>query len=239
MRILSVDMDFFSDMLEGDTPECGSWEIEFSRRQPVNSLFFEEDCNKVYKKLSSIPKLYMAIDHHSIVKLCSLPCEIINLDHHPDSWDYGSLTCANWVYHLKESNLLNRYHWVMRSHDHFAPLKGVEFCTLEEALSFEYDIAFVCLSPDWFPPNLQDYFEKIMELPHSWLDGAYHPNTYDLKNISPADSSNYIEKAGDVFKYTYADDEESFTIPVSVNELVFDHKAESYIDHPPMKMNKF
>jgi hypothetical protein len=180
MKILSVDMDFFSDILEGEEPESGYWEISLSRWQPTSSKFRQDEYNLVFNKLKTIPKLYLAIDHQKIIEIPIKNAIIYNIDYHPDdaitevaTGAKHTIHCGNWITYLYVSSMVTDYRWVCRPG---SPLPWYDFtnhATLEEALENEYDIAFICLSPEWFPPNLQDFFEKIIELPHDWLLSAF------------------------------------------------------------------
>ena len=94
---------------------------------------------------------------------------IVNVDFHHDNYCMygGRVTCANWLrkiieaYHIPSENIC----WVRREDSETSSLEG-EFpylmtTDLSGVLSGEYDLIFVCLSPEWTPPHLLEYYERL------------------------------------------------------------------------------
>lgn len=96
---------------------------------------------------------------------------ITNIDFHHDNYCMygGQVTCANWLrkiiedYGLPAENIC----WVKREDSELFSLEG-KFpysmaSDIKTGLSFSYEYIFLCFSPEWTPPHLTGYYEKLVE----------------------------------------------------------------------------
>ena len=96
---------------------------------------------------------------------------IVNIDFHHDNYCMygGRVTCANWLrkiieaYDVPAGNIC----WVRREDSEISSLEG-EFpyamtTDLPAVLSGEYDLVFLCLSPEWTPPHLLGDYERLVD----------------------------------------------------------------------------
>lgn len=97
--------------------------------------------------------------------------QIVNIDFHHDNYCmYGrQVTCANWLRKIIEAYNIPAKDicWARREDSEISSLEG-EFpysmtTDLSAVLSREYDLIFLCLSPEWTPPHLAGYYETLLQ----------------------------------------------------------------------------
>jgi hypothetical protein len=112
--------------------------------------------------------------HHEILPF--LPdgqLEIHNLDHHHDiaypGWnDHLPLHEGNWIQHLARQGRISSYHWYRNPNsEELNPGTVLDFpfhqhdLAAAETIPRDYALLFVCLSPNWVPPQLWDLRSKL------------------------------------------------------------------------------
>ena len=100
----------------------------------------------------------------------STPLEIVNIDFHHDNYYMygGKVTCANWLMKIGEEENLTKDNvlWVRREDSETESLAG-EFpyamtTNIEDCLRDDYDAIFLCYSPEWTPPSLRVFFDRLV-----------------------------------------------------------------------------
>lgn len=120
-----------------------------------DNKFIADSHGEIYNILKNIP------EHESI--------EIVNVDFHHDYYHYFShdndLNCGNWVRKLYENRNDAKITWCKRSDSDIRTLDGQFPHTITDnitsLLDREYDIIFLCLSPEWTPPHLYELFHIL------------------------------------------------------------------------------
>lgn len=182
------------DDISVDAPREMVWDrIRDIRRIEPHLSYNEEAYSKLIgllvRVLKANPnlKIQVAYNHDNILEMIENYCtqdiklDIVNFDNHHDvyyeDWHVADLSndvvsVATWVGFLSKHDMLNSYHWInthcsqpytgaevdfdfkMTTHDVYQVLNS----------DFEYDMLFICLSPQWFPPKFDNLFDNILEL---------------------------------------------------------------------------
>lgn len=98
--------------------------------------------------------------------------KIVNIDFHHDNYCMygGQVTCANWLRKISEAYDIPAEHicWGRREDSEISSLEGdfPYFMTTDISTFFsrQYDLIFLCLSPEWTPPHLVEYYERLVEI---------------------------------------------------------------------------
>lgn len=180
MKVLSIDFDYFLDtdndtredkFPEGDESIEPNWKYWCEKYPEINIIGVIDSYYKCLKFLKGQnPKYFLYADSHGdIEKLFQYFEDGLILDHydfHHDNY-FGNnkdITCANWVRILKQKYPNSRVIWHKREDSVTTALDG-EFpyeMTLDDDYSGDYDIIFICFSPEWTPPHLRPYYEDLV-----------------------------------------------------------------------------
>lgn len=185
MRVLSIDFDFFLNTdiytrehkfpdgyeTEGEKRELSrEWEeyyAEYPEILKIDVIELEYSMIKDFLSGYSGP-VYESESHAGIGRLFDLfddDTELTNIDFHHDAYISGGsrLDCANWVRILKERYPGSSVKWVKREDSAVASLMGDFPYEMSDKpdLSVEYDLVFLCFSPEWTPPHLRSRYEEL------------------------------------------------------------------------------
>lgn len=122
--------------------------------------------------------LFVASSHGDINKILKdipteEPIDIVNVDFHHDYYHVFSsdneLNCGNWVRRLYEKRSDANITWVRRHDSDVRTLDGefphkIIIEDIASILTKEYDIMFLCLSPEWTPPHLYKFFYSLTSI---------------------------------------------------------------------------
>lgn len=193
MKILSIDFDIImapSIELYNERVPGMNWE-ELTTAFPLLA-FCQADLTHYRRLIEYLIKIapfvnkddiHIAFGHQKI--LDSIPEDednvVINIDHHHDL-GYGDNpldkegTCANWALTLFKHNKLKQYTWLHNTNfENFSDevkdnykdkildynLSDVE--DLHESYGTP-DIIFICLSPEWVPPEYRELFYSMLDI---------------------------------------------------------------------------
>lgn len=119
--------------------------------------FFKSNSHK------SIKDIIDAIPEH-------LPLRIVNIDFHHDFYHYYSgenyCNCGNWLRRLVEERPETEVKWICRGDSQIYSLEG-EFpyehdADITSAFDEAYELVFICSSPEWSPPHLNNRWEELV-----------------------------------------------------------------------------
>jgi len=175
------------------------------------------------KALEKSKRITFAIKHHTILQELEKDSyknlNIINIDHHHDIFygneegleyfrKYNSIDCGNWVWKLHSLDKINSYCWIKdKTSSAFddgvtkgETPKNFKFY-LKENIDFdisdiEYDLMFICLSPEYIAPKHWIYYDMMMKI--------YEEKTGNkvefIQNI-PEIRSDILSSCSDIFDY--------------------------------------
>lgn len=185
MKVLSIDFDYFLDtdidtredkFPDGDENITPIWDYWCNKYPEINIIGVIESYNKLVKYLKGLknkPIFMYADSHGDIERIFDYFKEdeellVENYDFHHDCY-FGNnkdVTCANWVRILKQRFPQAEIIWHKREDSIVESLAG-KFpykMTLDDDYKGEYDIIFICYSPEWTPPHLRKYYEKLIKI---------------------------------------------------------------------------
>ena len=118
--------------------------------------FYKSDTHKDIRKLI-----------HKIPR--DLQLYIVNIDFHHDYYHYyrgeDNYNCGNWLRRLVEERPDTKVKWVRREDSQLCSLEGMfpfEHTTdIESIFNEKFDYVFICKSPEWSPPHLNDKHEEL------------------------------------------------------------------------------
>jgi hypothetical protein len=93
------------------------------------------------------------------------PEHIINIDAHPDLWEYDIIDCATWGYHLKKE-LGIKYTWIAPKYtksENTKKYKPRYWNSRLNKLGGEVGAVYICQSPAWVPPFNDTYFLDLLQ----------------------------------------------------------------------------
>ena len=154
------------------------WEYFYNTYPEIKEIGVTEEFNTVCKALrwwlptetsNGAVKCFIALSHKDIKKVfnddptVSEDFLVTHIDFHHDCYISGgnTLDCANWVRILKDRRPNSEVNWIRREDSEMTSLFG-EYpypSTTELKFESEYDYIFICLSPEWTPPHLNQMFE--------------------------------------------------------------------------------
>lgn len=187
MKILSIDFDYFIDAnlrTRNDKFPDGEDCIDEKTLKKLWDYFYGE--YPEIKEIGVIPEYNILLEylrehkdtervfydsHKEIERLfdkLDTNSSITNVDFHSDNYISGGekVDCANWVRIVKERYPDLHIEWIKREDSETENLLGVfpyEMTDMFE-LDENYDIIFLCFSPEWTPPHLRNLFEDLIWL---------------------------------------------------------------------------
>jgi hypothetical protein len=122
--------------------------------------------------------ILIADTHKDIKKIIDLVPEgeqinIVNIDFHHDYYHYftggDTYNCGNWLRRLVEDRPNTKVKWIRRDDSQISSLEGefpFEHITNIKSLeSDKFDYIFICKSPEWTPPHMdQKFIELVMTI---------------------------------------------------------------------------
>ena len=191
MKVLSIDFDYFVDAdiktrntkfpnaedITNPQEIIEMWEECYSKHEDIKDIGVNEDydlmCNFL-EEHRKVPILVMeshrfAYDFIKDIQMGSdTVLEIVNVDFHHDNYYMygGKVTCANWLMKVCEETNTDNVLWVKRKDSETESLAGSFPYRMSNDLvdSFmKYDAIFICMSPEWTPPHLRPYYEKLVK----------------------------------------------------------------------------
>lgn len=194
-RVLSIDYDYFLRATHPDAwhyyPDCGR---EFSNtvtnivwvERYATAKAFDQDMEKLFiVDQDSLRKVITYLTDETTIRTCLVadshasiypfikelanggePVEVVNIDHHHDSWDNEKgLNCGNWLKLLLDEGVVTSATWCCDDGKAFtekesrADKRVHRVNVLERALSKgPFDALFICRSGTWTPPHLDTPF---------------------------------------------------------------------------------
>ena len=162
-KVLSIDID---------------WIQSYHHLEELNKIFFYnvDNAKKILFGKHHHQILTDLVDHNNIV--------IHNIDNHHDicdqDWQLPKIKDGNgyhgcWVGSLMYENKLREYYWYNNSDseplmlDHFGAQliteKGIKYVVNDKLNipSMDYDLIFVCHSPDYIPPAFHSLYESYLD----------------------------------------------------------------------------
>lgn len=121
----------------------------------------------------------------SMEKKFSGGIEITNIDHHHDTYGYGtSVNCGNWLNKVIEKFPETSALWIGNEDSEQTAIKNVTYSSNIKDADKEYDIIYLCRSSVWSCPHLDKEFSALSrfiskrsiasilreELPNRWDD---------------------------------------------------------------------
>ena len=189
MNVLSIDIDYafspsisaYDDFVEGSRISLDEQDKIFQQNQlPVPEI--NQEKLALLKSVMSLTvaesaPIVLADHHHQILDFLPVRQEfsIVNFDHHHDvyypGWhDIDKLDEGNWVYFLKNSNMIS-YTWVRNPDSEDLPLEvsSLPFSVIEKyeidvSSLPQFDIVFCCSSPHWTGRLGRKYLLEIIEV---------------------------------------------------------------------------
>ncbi|HHV65869.1 MAG TPA: hypothetical protein GXX46_12495 [Peptococcaceae bacterium] len=132
----------------------------------LKNFLMSLNINKVY--------FYKADNHKSIREIIdmipsNLQLKIVNIDFHHDYYHYYSggdkYNCGNWLRRVLEERPNTKVIWIRRNDSQLNSLEGMfpfENTTDIKSILYEkFDYVFICRSPEWSPPHLNNKFEEL------------------------------------------------------------------------------
>lgn len=135
---------------------------------------------------------FIRADNHKYIKniIDSLPRNIrlmiVNIDFHHDYYHYykagDNCNCGNWLRRLIEERPDTKVKWIRREDSQILSLDG-EFPfehtkDIRAIQNISFDYVFLCRSPEWSPPHLNNKFEELASI------GITNQNSLFLKKIT-------------------------------------------------------
>ncbi|AEV70006.1 hypothetical protein [Acetivibrio clariflavus] len=155
------------------------WEERYKRYPQLKKIGVIEQFNFLKRFLMGLnlpDKNFIKADSHKYIKSFidkfpkNLKLKIINIDFHHDCYHYykGSdyCNCGNWLRRVIEERPDTKVKWVRRKDSQIYCLEGVvPFEHTEDIKSIyneKFDYVFICKSPEWSPPHLNNKFEELV-----------------------------------------------------------------------------
>lgn len=184
-KILSIDFDYFIDT-DLDTRNNKfpdgvdekptellkeEWNLFLNKYPEIKDIGVINEYYEVldYLKTHKFNNIIVGMSHSMIERIFSFTDEdffVTHIDFHHDCYISGgeTLDCANWVRILKEQRPNSEVLWIRREDSETSSLMGVYpyKSTTELILEDSYDYLFICLSPEWTPPQLTESFLKLV-----------------------------------------------------------------------------
>jgi len=120
---------------------------------------------------------YISDTHKDIKKIIhkiprNLQLYIVNIDFHHDYYHYyrgdDNYNCGNWLRRIIEERPGTKVKWIRREDSQLYSLEGIfpyEHTTdIKSIFKDKFDYVFICKSPEWSPPHLNDKFEELASL---------------------------------------------------------------------------
>lgn len=184
--VVTIDFDIImapSINLYNNLVPANDWEkLEedpYFKLLKIDGIHYQKIFNYIMRCILVLPKerIHFIEDHGQVVRYIQEKCNLINIDHHHDI-GYGddiekqeSPTCANWVYYLYKTNLLNSYTWIHNDNsDKLPPNKMNIKIKTQDLHNFDLDVLnipnelIICLSEPWTPPYIRPLFYTIMDI---------------------------------------------------------------------------
>lgn len=189
MKILSIDFDYFIDADISTRDEKFPVAEEITSQEEIQRVWDEcyehypeikdigviSDYDLISKYLKEHPNTRRVVkDSHKFMydlAFSSRPCdlEVVNIDFHHDRYIGGrasQVDCSNWVRFIEEEHPELKMKWVKRSDSETSSLLGeFPYETTEDlasVLNEDYDVIFLCFSPEWTPPHLRDLYNSLV-----------------------------------------------------------------------------
>jgi hypothetical protein len=191
-KILSIDFDYFikctsvqrdkyfpqgADEVE-PTELAKMWEDKYKQFPLIKNTSVIDDYFYMGEYLKG-KKVFVADSHKDIRRVINRvklgeDIEVINVDFHHDYYHYFGneqyfYNCGNWLRRLKEDRPSTSIIWVRREDSQIDSLEG-EFpfnhsTMLKPILeNMDFDFIFICKSPEWTPPHLNELFDDMILL---------------------------------------------------------------------------
>lgn len=125
----------------------------------------------------NIPKgKIIKVDSHKFIKnmmIDPIPktsqLMIVNIDFHHDYYHYYKgdhyCNCGNWLRRVLEERPNTKVKWIRREDSQIYSLDGLvpfeHTIDIESIVNDHFDYVFLCKSPEWSPPHLNDKFEAL------------------------------------------------------------------------------
>jgi hypothetical protein len=178
-------------------------------RMDVDSFLY---INYIFNKsIINSKKIVFGLYHDAIMHelIGKDDLDIINIDLHHDIYYSNSqkssrysnaITESNWVWYLYNKNLLKMYTWInqpvseMPSGDFYTDENELKrsFCKRDDFKfdNYDFDLVFVCLSPQYMAPQHWHYFEllKMNYLIHRGQAPVVHTKRFMNFDITSNDS---------------------------------------------------
>ena len=183
MKILSIDFDYFIDAdiatrdekfpvaeeIQSEEEIQRVWNECYEHYPEIKDIGVIDDFNIMLKYLKEHPYIpCVAKDNHGCIydeTTSAQDLKIVNIDFHHDRYIGGrasQLDCSNWVRFVEEEHPDLKMKWVKRSDSETTSLIGdFPYETTEDLASVldeDYDLIFLCFSPEWTPPHLRDKY---------------------------------------------------------------------------------
>ena len=189
-RILSIDFDYFIDTdLNTRNNKFPDGVDEKPKIELLSDWdFMYEKYPEIREDIGVIPEYFKCRDwlskrkngitvfsesHKDIYEVFNVcesdSLEVVNIDFHHDNYISGcsKVDCANWVHHLMNEKPDTKFTWVKRKDSETVSLDGefpyTTITDIKKVLVDNYDYIFICLSPEWTPPHLIDYYNRMVE----------------------------------------------------------------------------
>lgn len=193
LKILSIDFDYFIDVTTEERdrlfPQGAAeipkkelkkiWDKLIEGNPEIEEIGVIEEIQTLNRYLTENIKqatIRVAKSHKDISKIIeNIPrkvnIDIVNIDYHHDYFHYftdgDEYNCGNWLRRLKEDRPNTKIRWVRREDSEMNSLEGrfpyESMTDINKILHEEYDVIFLCFSPEWTPPHLEKEFRKIIE----------------------------------------------------------------------------
>lgn len=94
---------------------------------------------------------------------------IVNIDYHHDYYHYyrgeDNYNCGNWLRRVVEERPDTKVKWIRRKDSQLISLEGMfpfeNTTDIKSVFKENFDFVFICKSPEWSPPHLNNKFEEL------------------------------------------------------------------------------
>lgn len=156
------------------------WNESYKKYPEIKGIDVIEEYFYVKKLLEKCKikkdSIFIADTHKDIKNVIDLvpkdeELKVVNIDFHHDCYHYfiggDKYNCGNWLRRLVEDRPETKVKWIRREDSQISSLEGdfpFENTTNIRTLELdEYDYIFICKSPEWTPPHLDDRFDGIFK----------------------------------------------------------------------------
>ena len=186
-RVLSIDFDYFintdletrnekfPDGVDAKDNEhmLKDWDSFYKQYPEIKDIGVIPEFDSVCLALKHMEKakVFIAMSHKDIETIFDFnddgqSYDVAHIDFHHDMYlgaNPNTLDCSNWVRFLMDKCPYSEVHWVRREDSETSSLLG-EYpydSYTEWILLPKYDYVFLCFSPEWTPPHLKPFFDKM------------------------------------------------------------------------------